>query len=151
MNDFTIDNESGARVTSAEELDGVRTARVVSFFIDYLIVGLLCIPFAVIIGVLGVVTLGLAWGLYAFLPGIVAVIYLAITMGGPQQATIGMRFMGVQIKKLDGTKVDAFLAVLHGILFWVINFTVFMLAISFFSSKKRLAQDILLGTYVGRV
>ncbi|MEE9375455.1 MAG: RDD family protein, partial [Rhizobiaceae bacterium] len=55
-----------------------------------------------------------------------------------------------KIKKLDGSKVDPFLAILHGVLFWVINFTVFMLAISFFSSKKRLAQDILLGTYVGR-
>ncbi|MEE9315107.1 MAG: RDD family protein [Rhizobiaceae bacterium] len=150
MNDFTIDNETGTRVASAAELDGVRTARIVSFFIDYLIVGLLCIPFAIIIGFLGIITLGLAWGLYAILPGIVAVLYLAMTMGGPQQATVGMRFMGVRIKKLDGTKVDPFLAVLHGVLFWVINFTVFMLAISFFSSKKRLAQDILLGTYVGR-
>ncbi len=150
MNEFTIDNETGTRLTSAEELDGVRTARVVSFFIDYLIVGLLCIPFAVIIAILGVLTLGLAWGLFAFLPGIVAMIYLAVTMGGPNQATIGMQFMGVRIKKLNGTRVDPFLAVLHGILFWVINFTVFMLAISFFSSKKRLAQDILLGTYVGR-
>ncbi len=150
MNDSTIDNETGAHVASAEELDGVRTARVVSFFIDYLIVGILCIPFAVVIGILGILTLGLAWGLYIFLPGIVAVLYLAFTMGGPSQATIGMRFMGVRIKRLDGKRVDPFLAILHGILFWVLNFTVLMLAISFFSSKKRLAQDILLGTYVAR-
>ena len=135
---------------TAMDLDGVRTARVISFFIDYAIVLALCIPFAVVVFLLGIVTLGFAWGLIAFLPGLIAVSYLALTMGGPSQATIGMRWMGVQIKRLDGERVDPFLAILHGVLFWVINFSIFMLLISFFSSKKRLLQDILLGTYVAR-
>lgn len=151
MNDQIVDNDTGSPVVSEYELDGVRTARVISFFIDYLIIAVLCIPFAVVIAVLGIFTLGLAWGLYAFLPGIVALAYLAFTMGGPQQATVGMRLMGLQIKRLDGARVDPILAMLHGILFWVIHFTVFMLLISFFSSLKRLAHDILLGTYVVRV
>ncbi len=151
-NDTVIDNATGNPVITAESLQGVRTSRVISFFIDYLIIGVLCIPFAVIIGLLGILTLGLAWGLYAFLPAIVALVYLALTMGGPNQATVGMRMMGIRIARLDGQKVDPLLACLHGILFWVIHpMTAWLLVlITFFSSKKRLLQDILLGTYVAR-
>ncbi len=147
--DMTHTSGAGSHPTQSE-LDGVRTARVISFFIDYAIVLLLCVPLAIIVFFLGIITLGFAWALYAILPGLVAVLYLALTMGGANQATVGMSMMGVRIKRLDGERIDPFLAILHGVLFWVINFTVFMLLISFFSSKKRLAQDILLGTYVAR-
>ena len=153
MTDDIIDNNTGARVVTAQELDGVRTARVLSFFIDYIIIGLLCIPFALVIGILGIPTFGLAWALYPFLPAAVALIYLAMTMGGPRQATVGMSFMGIRIRKLDGGDVDPFLACLHGILFWVIHTiaVIIPLLITFFSSRKRLLHDVLLGTYVGRV
>lgn len=152
-NETTIDNETGQRVIHAADLEGVRTARVIGFFIDYLIVGILCIPPALVIGVAGVITFGLAWALYAFLPPVVALIYLAVTMGGAQQSTIGMRMMGVKIARLDGRKVDPLLACVHGILFWAIaTVAVFVpLLITFFSSKKRLLHDILLGTYVARI
>ena len=148
-----IDNESGVRVVTAEELDGVRTARVLSFFIDYLIIGLISIPLFIVIGILGVPTLGLAWGLLPFAPPAVALIYLATTMGGPRQATIGMAFMGIRIRKLDGSNVDPLLAILHGILFWFIHTiaVILPLLVTFFSSRKRLLHDVLLGTYVGRV
>jgi len=150
MSQNAFENSVDQDYADRAELDGVRTARVMSFFIDYAIILVLCVPLAILVFFMGIFTLGLAWGLYAFLPGLVAIGYLALTMGGPSQATIGMKMMGVKIKRLDGGRVDPFLAILHGILFWVINFTIFMLLISFFSSKKRLAQDILLGTYVAR-
>ena len=147
-----IDNETGRPVITAEQLDGVRTSRVFAFFIDYLIIGILCVPAAIVIGILGIPTLTLAWALYPILPGLVAIIYLALTMGGKRQATIGMAMMGVKIKRLDGTPVDPLLAILHGILFWVIHSiaVIIPLLVTFFSSKKRLLHDILLGTYVVR-
>lgn len=152
MSENIIDNETGARVVTEQELDGVRTARVLAFLLDYIIVGLLCIPFFIVIGVLGIPTLGLAWLLLPFTPALVAVLYLATTMGGPAQATVGMSFMGIRIRKLDGGPVDPFLAVLHGILFWTIHTiaVILPLFVTFFSSRKRLLHDILLGTYVGR-
>ena len=147
-----IDNETGARIVTPQELDGVRTARVLSFFLDYIIIGILCIPVALVIGVLGIPTLGLAWGLLPFVPPVVALLYLATTMGGPRQATIGMAFMGIRIRKLDGSNVDPLLAVVHGVLFWAIHTiaVIIPLLVTFFSSRKRLIHDILLGTYVGR-
>ncbi len=148
MNDTTL-TDSNVTVTTGE-MEGVRTARIVSFFIDYAIVLLLCIPFSVVVAFLGLITMGLGWSLYAVLPALVAVIYLALTLGGPKQATFGMQMTGVTMKKLDGTSVDPTLAILHGILFWVVNFSIFMLLVSFLSSKKRLAHDVMLGTYVVR-
>jgi len=148
----TIDNTTGNPVVTSAELEGVRTSRFLSFFVDYLIVGILCIPFFVITGLLTVITFGLAAGLFAIVPPVVAVIYLAFTLGGANQATVGMRMMGIRIKRLDGKLVDPILAVLHGILFWVIHTVAVILPlfVSFFSSKKRLLHDILLGTYVAR-
>ena len=147
-----VDNETGMRVVTAAELDGVRTARVLAFFLDYIIIGLLSLPFFIVIGVLGIPTLGLAWVLLPLVPAGVAVLYLATTMGGPRQATIGMSFMGIRIRKLDGGNVDPFLAILHGVLFWAIHTVavILPLLVTFFSSRKRLLHDVLLGTYVGR-
>ena len=149
---ITIDNQTHQHVVTREELRGVRTGRVFGFVIDYLIIALLCVPFAILVGIIGVITFGLGWALYAILPALVALCYLALTMGGPNQATIGMRMMGLKIKRLDGGRVDPLLACLHGILFWVIHSfaVVIPLLITFFSSKKRLIHDILLGTYVTR-
>ncbi len=151
-NSQIIDNETGVRVVTVQELEGVRTARFMSFLVDYVIIGILCIPLAIVIGFLGIITLSLGWMLYPFLIPAVALIYVALTLGGPAQATIGMRFMGVSIKRLDGGRVDPFLAVLHSILFWVIHSFAMIIPLfaSFFSSKKRLIHDVLLGTYISR-
>ena len=147
-----IDNDTSTRVVTPEELDGVRTARVMAFFLDYIIIALLSIPVALVIGVLGIPTFGLAWGLLPLTPPLVALLYLAVTMGGPRQATVGMAFMGVRIRKIDGGTVDPLLACLHGILFWTIHSIALILPlfVTFFSSHKRLLHDVLLGTYVGR-
>jgi len=152
MNSTIIDNETGADVVTAAELDGVRTARVFAFFIDYLLIALISIPFALLIGVLGILTLGLAWGLYAVLLPLVAVVYLALTLGGPRQATMGMQFMGIRMRRLGGGRIDSILAILHGIMFWVIHSIALILPlfVTFFSSKKRLLHDVLLGVYVVR-
>ncbi len=144
-------DELNPRAVTREQLDGVRTARIFSFFIDYLIVIVLSIPFAFVVGLLGLLTFGLGWALYAILPAVVAIIYLAMTMGGPNQATVGMAMMGIGIRKVDGGRVDPFLAILHGVLFWVFASFPLLLLISLVSSKKRLLHDILLGTYVVRI
>lgn len=132
--------------------DGVRTRRIVSFIVDYTFVLLLSVPAAVVIFFLGIVTLGLAWGLYAILLPLIAILYLAFTMGGPGQATPGMRIAGVRIARLDGGEVDAPLAVLHGVLFWASNavLTPFVLLVGLFTARKQLLQDLLLGTVVVR-
>ncbi|MFK0383294.1 MULTISPECIES: RDD family protein [Rhizobium/Agrobacterium group] len=131
---------------------GVLSRRVFAFLIDYAIVLLLCIPAAVIVFFLGVITLGLGWFLYPALFVIVAVLYFGISLGGLSQATPGMRAMGIAMARLDGRRIDFLLATVHIVLFWVINsvLTPLILLAGLFTERSRLVHDFLLGTVVVR-
>jgi len=131
---------------------GVRTRRIAAFIVDYALVILLCIPVSILIFFVGVFTLGLGFVLYSILFALVALPYVAFTMGGPSQATPGMRLMNVRIARLDGRPVDGMLAMVHAVLFWAGNVILspLVLLVSLFSARKRLLQDFLLGTVVVR-
>lgn len=141
-----------SRLEDVRAYDGVRTRRVLAFCIDYLIVGLLMIPFAIIILLLGILTLGLGWALFGILFPAVALMYVWSTLGGRNQATTGMRMMGIRLNRLDGRPVDGLLAVVHSVLFWAGNvvLTPLILLVTLFSDRKRTLHDLLLGTVVSR-
>ena len=136
----------------AERLEGVRTRRILAFFVDYAIIVFLAIIAAVAVFFLGILTLGLGWLLYPVLGLAVALSYVAMTMGGPRQATLGMDFFSIRIERDDGTPIDWITAIVHTCIFWAANiaFTPLMLVISLFSARKKLIQDILLGTVIVR-
>ena len=56
--------------------EGVISRRVIAFLIDQLVIGCLVGVFYVVVFILGIATLGLAWGLFFILPGIWAVVAL---------------------------------------------------------------------------
>jgi uncharacterized RDD family membrane protein YckC len=132
--------------------EGVRSRRIIAFLVDYLIIGLLCIPFALLVGLLGVITLGLGWALYGVLGPLVALVYVWNTLGGRNQATVGMRMTGVRLERLDGKPIDGLLAVVHTVLFWAGNviLTPLILVAPLFVERKRTVHDLLLGTVVTR-
>jgi uncharacterized RDD family membrane protein YckC len=142
----------GSIFTNSSLYSDVRKRRVFAFLIDYAIIILLSIPAAIIILVLGILTLGLGWLLFAILIPLVALSYVAITMGGAQQATLGMRAMNIRLMRLDGVKVDGMLAIVHTILFWAFNtvLTPLILLATLFLDYKRTLHDLLLGTVVVR-
>ncbi|MFK0204420.1 RDD family protein [Agrobacterium sp. NPDC090283] len=131
---------------------GVLSRRIFAFLIDYAIVLLLCIPAAVIVFFLGVITLGLGFFLYPALFVIVAVLYFGMTLGGPSQATPGMRAMGIAMARMDGRRIDFLLSTVHIVLFWVINsvLTPLILLAGLFTERSRLVHDFLLGTVIVR-
>jgi uncharacterized RDD family membrane protein YckC len=141
-----------SRLDDVSAYDGVRTRRVLAFLLDYLIVGLLLIPFAILVFFLGLLTLGLGWSLFAVLGPAVALIYVWNTLGGPNQATVGMRMMNIRLDRLDGRRVDGLFAVVHSVLFWAGNvvLTPLILLVSLFADRKRTLHDLLLGTVVTR-
>jgi uncharacterized RDD family membrane protein YckC len=149
----TIDGEILAtRLDDMRAYEGVRTRRMLAFVVDYIIVGLLLIPFAILVLLLGILTFGFGWMLFTPLVPAVALIYVWNTMGGPKQATIGMRMMGIRLDRLDGRPVDGLLAVVHSVLFWAANalLTPLVLLVTLFSDRKRTLHDLLLGTVVTR-
>ncbi|WEX07471.1 RDD family protein [Chelativorans sp. AA-79] len=148
----TIDVPTGEERFDARSFDGVLTRRVIAFCVDYLLIGLLLIPVGLLVFILGVVTIGLGWLLFGILGPITALSYIALTLGGRHQSTIGMRMMGIRLERLDGRRVDWTLAVVHTILFWLGNaiFTPLILLATWFLSYKRTLHDLLLGTVVVR-
>jgi uncharacterized RDD family membrane protein YckC len=153
MSDNILDGEILAtRLDDWRVYEGVRTRRVFAFLLDYLFIGLLVIPFAVLVFLLGVLTLGLGWALFGILGPIVALIYIWSTLGGAKQATPGMQLMSLRLDRLDGRPVDGLLAVVHTVLFWAGNaiLTPFVLLVSLFADRKRTLHDLLLGTVVTR-
>ena len=144
----TIDD----RLDDPAYYDGVRTKRILAFLVDYLMIAILHIPVAIIIFFLGIITLSLGWLLFAIITPIIALIYVGSTMGGPDQATPGMKMMGIRIARLDGGRVDFMTAIVHGVIFWAANIVTsgFILLIGLFTNRKRLIQDLLLGTVVLR-
>ncbi|MGY5806233.1 RDD family protein [Rhizobium sp. LEGMi198b] len=131
---------------------GVLSRRIFAFILDYVIVGLLCIPAAVVLFFVSVLTLGLGFVLYPALFLIVAGLYFGWTLGGPHQASLGMRAMGIAMVRIDGRPMDFLTAIVHLALFWILNsvLTPLILLAGLFIERSRLVHDLLLGTVIVR-
>jgi uncharacterized RDD family membrane protein YckC len=127
---------------------GVLSRRVFAFIIDYVLVALLWIPAAVVVFFIGVITLGLGFMLYPVLFLLVAAVYFGLSLGGPSQATPGMKAMGIAMVRVDGQKIDFMTAMVHLVLFWIINsvLTPLILLVGLFTDRSRLVHDLLIGT-----
>ena len=141
-----------SRLDDMRAYEGVRTRRVFAFVVDYVIIALLLIPFAILVFLLGIITLGLGWMLFSVLGPAVALVYVWNTLGGPNQATIGMKMTGIRLDRLDGRPIDGLTAVVHTVLFWAGNvlLTPLILLATLFLDRKRTVHDLLLGTVVTR-
>ena len=82
--------------------EGVLSKRVVAFVADAIIIVFLMIPAGLVVFVIGIVTLGIGWLLYGALFAIVALGYVAFTLGGPNSATVGMRWAGIELRTWNG-------------------------------------------------
>lgn len=144
-------SDFGASLPEAR-LGGVRTRRILAFVVDYAIVVVLVIVAAVAVFFLGILTLGLGWLLYPVLGLVVALTYVALTMGGERQATLGMDLMSIRVERDDGQPIDWITAIVHTCIFWAahVSLTLLLLVVSLLSERKKLVQDILLGTVVVR-
>ena len=153
MDSSVLDGEIIARRLDDSRLyEGVRSRRIMAFLLDYIIVALLVIPFAILVFFLGLLTLGFGWVLYSFLVPAVAILYVWNTLGGPKQATSGMQMMSIRLERLDGGHVDGMLAVVHSVLFWAGNVVLspLILLATLVLDRKRTVHDLLLGTVVVR-
>jgi uncharacterized RDD family membrane protein YckC len=136
---------------SAPELyDGVLSKRIIGFVVDAVIIVALMIPAALVLAVVGIITLGIAWLLYPALFAIVALGYVALTLGGPNSATVGMRMAGLETRTWNGAPMFPLLAVMHSLIFWfsVSLLTPLVLVVGLLTPKKQLLHDLILGTVV---
>ena len=123
--------------------------RVLAFIVDAIIITVLTAVTYVVVGLLGIVTLGLAWLLFGLVFPAVGLGYNALTIGGPNSATIGQRMMGLEVRMWFGGKVTPLIAAFHALMFWF-SLVVFcpILLWAFFDPRKRCLHDILAGVVV---
>lgn len=136
-------------VTEPRLFQGVIGKRFVAFVIDAIIIVLLTVLAYAAVAVLGVVTLGLAWLMFGLVFPAVGLGYNALTIGGPNSATVGQRLMGLEVWMWYGGKVSPLIAAFHALLFWfslVVFFPILLWA--FFDQRKRCLHDILAGVVV---
>lgn len=136
--------------TEPELFDGILSKRIVAFVIDAVLIVLLMIPALLMFFVLGIITLGIFWLLF---PGffaifaIVALAYVALTLGGQGSATPGMRFVGVTFRTWNGQRMFPLLAAMHALIFWFSCgiLTPLILLVGLFTPRRQLLHDLLLG------
>lgn len=136
-------------VRSPQLFAGVIRKRSVAFIVDAIIILVLTAIAGVAVFVLGILTLGLAWLLFGLVFPAVGLGYNALTIGGPNSATIGQRMMGLEVPMWFGGKVSPLIAAFHALLFWF-SLVVFcpVLLWAFFDPRKRCLHDILAGVLV---
>ena len=84
---------------------GVIGKRSLAFIVDAIIILILTVVAYIVVALLGIITLGLAWLLFGIVFPAVGLGYNALTIGGPNSATIGQRMMGLEVKMWFGGKV----------------------------------------------
>jgi uncharacterized RDD family membrane protein YckC len=136
-------------VASHGQTDGILLPRLVAYVIDLFIIGVIALVVWMIVGFLGLLTFGIGWLLFPIVGICSAMAYAAITIGGPRQATIGMRVSGISVDRSDGGPPDGITAAAHCLLFYVATFTIGLLAlniiIGLFRSDGRMGHDLLTG------
>src|SRR4029078_5468984 len=94
-----------ALTTQPEPFDGVLSTRIVAFIVDAILIVLLMIPAALIVLVLGIITLGIGWLLFIPLFPIVALLHYSLNPGGPASASMGMRVAGIELRTWSGARM----------------------------------------------
>ncbi len=99
----------------AQFYDGVPRRRLAAWFIDATVALAVGAPLAVLFGL---VTLGFGFALFPLLIMGVGFVYRTLTIAGGS-ATWGMRLMGIELRRHDGSRFDFGAAFLHTALYTV--------------------------------
>ena len=142
-------------IIAGHRTDGVLERRVIAYLVDFVVIAFLVVLFGFLIGIAGIFTFGLTWGLYLILVPGTAILYSALSIGGPSMGTIGMRMAGlVALDASSGGRVSPLLAGLHALLFYVgigtLALYVLDIVIGLARSDRRLGHDLLADLIVVR-
>lgn len=149
MNEAWTEKPSDAPLTgAAQDRDDsdILSRRVGAFFVDLVILLILSALASIGVLILGIITFGFGFILFAILYPAVVLIYAGVTIGGPQSATIGMRMAGIALRRMDGKRPDAILGAVHMFLFYISVglLTPLVLLFALMTPNKRLLHDIVL-------
>lgn len=138
---------------SAPELfDGLLTRRIIAYFVDVVILGMIVVALGVLGAILGLFTFGLAFAsLVIVVPGAI-VLYYASTLGSRRRATIGMQLMDLVLTRTRARPLDGWMAFLHALVFWVTVWISLPVSLLFvlFTPRRQMLHDLVMGTLMVR-
>jgi uncharacterized RDD family membrane protein YckC len=89
--------------------EGVLPRRLAAWFVDLLVILAVGVPVALFFGL---ATLGFGLALFPLVVAAVGFVYRTLTIAGGS-ATWGMRFMGIELRRWDGSRFDLPTAFMH--------------------------------------
>lgn len=133
-----------------EYYDGVPLKRVFAYLIDVVLIAILVGVVAVGFIVLGILSFGLLLPVLWPLLGLVPIAYHTLLIGGPDGATLGQRWMGLEVRSITGARPNYLQAFIQTALFYVsVALTSFLiLLVVIFTDRNRAVHDFLAGTVV---
>ena len=137
-----------------QNVSGVMGSRLFAWIGDVIILAILGTLVWFALGILGIFTFGAAWVLIPAATVATALGYAALTIGGPRQATWGMRMAGLRVETATGGRPDPLAAAVHALLFYVAAGSVLLwvldILIGLARGDRRLGHDLLTGLVVVR-
>ena len=131
-----------------DALAGVRTRRILAFFVDIVLVSILA---AFVCAALFLVTFGLSYFLLPPIYPLVAFFYNGLTVSGPRMGTPGMRVMGLEMRMIDdGARVPFINAAAQALLFYLSWMLPPVFLVSLVDPEKRCLHDMAAGVVVVR-
>jgi uncharacterized RDD family membrane protein YckC len=131
--------------------EGVLTRRVIAWFIDIVLIGLIAWIAWGLILILGVLTLGIGFALLGFLPAI-GLLYHTLFVAGAHAATPGMRIMDLTVRHEADLGLPSLLqAIVFTAGLWLTLAFVFpLLLVALVTVRKRELHDMAAGVVVVR-
>ncbi len=154
---LTLNPGRGAHGAAEQEMPftlvhftGVPFKRVVAYLIDVIAIAVLMAVEWFFFQIIGVLSFGLLSPILLVMWIATPLAYHTLFIGGSSSATLGMRFMGIEVRVLNGDRPGYLLAALQTIAFYVtVGLTnVLILIVALFNSRRRCLHDYLCGTVV---
>ena len=126
-----------------EDFDAVRFRRMMAYAIDVVCIFFIGVIATIVATLMGIITLGLLSPLLAVGLMLVPLAYHTITIGSQMNATIGMRFMDLEVYLYSGEDPDYLTALVHSGLFYfsMAVTSSLILLVALFNSRGRLLHD----------
>lgn len=142
---------SGNGLPALDPFRDVLTRRVLAYLLDLVFIAVIGSLLGMLLTFLTILSFGLLGVLFVVLPA-VGVLYGALTIGGPNAATWGMRLVSLTVRRTDGGRPDFVQALIFSLLFYAtIALTSWLiLLVALLTPRKRALHDLLSGLVVLR-
>jgi uncharacterized RDD family membrane protein YckC len=135
----------------ADPFRDVLTRRVLAYLLDLVFIAIIGTLLGMLLTFLTILSFGLLSVLFVTLPA-VGVLYGALTIGGSNSATWGMRLVSLTVRRTDGGRPDFAQALIFSLLFYatVALTSWLILLVALLTPRKRALHDLLSGLVILR-